>query len=71
MDTRRESGAETAENPAAVADAESNARQLIAGLRERAMAQVRTAGPVPFGAAVAALGLLGGWLILRRRGRRR
>jgi hypothetical protein len=69
MDTRRES-VETAENPAAAADAESNALQMIAGLRERVTAQIRTAGPMPLGAAVAALGLLGGWLILRRRGRR-
>jgi ATP-dependent DNA ligase len=69
MDTRRES-VETAENPAAVADAESNALQMIAGLRERVTAQIRAAGPMPLGAAVAALGLLGGWLILRRRGRR-
>ncbi|HEV8279536.1 MAG TPA: hypothetical protein VGQ26_28115 [Streptosporangiaceae bacterium] len=70
MDTRRERGAEEAENPAAVADAESNALQMIAGLRERVTARVRTAGPVPLGAAAAVLGLLGGWLILRRRGRR-
>jgi hypothetical protein len=69
MDTRRES-VETAENPAAAADAESNALQMIAGLRERVTAQIRTAGPMPLGAAAAALGLLGGWLILRRRGRR-
>jgi hypothetical protein len=69
MDTRRES-VETAENPAAVADAESNALHMIAGLRERVTAQIRAAGPMPLGAAVAALGLLGGWLILRRRGRR-
>ena len=71
MGTRRESGAEMAENPAAVADAESNALQMIAGFRERVTAQVRTVGPVPLGAAAAALSLLGGWLILRRRGRRR
>jgi hypothetical protein len=69
MDTRRES-AETAENPAAVADAESNALQKIAGLRERVTAQMRTTGRVPLGAAAAALCLLGGWVILRRRGRR-
>jgi hypothetical protein len=69
MDTKREAVAETAENPAAVADAESNALQMIAGLRERMTARMRAAGPVPVGAA-AAVGLFGGWLILRRRGRR-
>jgi|APPan5920702856_1055754.scaffolds.fasta_scaffold39727_2 hypothetical protein len=69
MGTKREGGAETAENPAAVADAESNALQMIAGLRARVTARMRAAGPAPAGAA-AALGLVGGWLILRRRGRR-
>ena len=67
MDTRRE-GAATAENPAAVADAESNARQMIAGLRERMAGRARAAPAL--GAAAAALALLGGWLIRRRRGRR-
>jgi len=69
MGTKQEAVAETAENPAAVADAESNALQMIAGLRERVTARVRAAGPVQVGAA-AALGLFGGWLILRHRGRR-
>jgi hypothetical protein len=71
MDTRRESRAETAENPAAVADAESHAMQMITGLRERTAARVRAAGALPLGVAtVAALALLGGWVIRRRRGRR-
>jgi hypothetical protein len=69
MDTRRDSSTQTAENPAAVADAESNALQMIAGLRERA-ARARAADGLPLAAAGAALALLGGWLILRRRGRR-
>jgi len=69
MGTKQEAVAETAENPAAVADAESNALQMIAGLRERVTARMRAAGPVRVGAA-AAVGLFGGWLILRRRGRR-
>jgi hypothetical protein len=70
MDTRRDSGAQTAENPAAVADAESNALQMISGFRERTVARARDVGGLPLAAAGAALALLGGWLILRRRGRR-
>ena len=70
MDTRREGGTQTAENPAAVADAESNALEMIAGFRERAAARVRDAGGLPLAAAGAALALLAGWLVLRRRGRR-
>jgi hypothetical protein len=70
MGTTRESGAETAENPAAAADAEFHARQILAGVRERTAYRVRAAGAVPAGVAAAALALLGGWLILRRRGRR-
>ncbi len=70
MDTRRAADAETAENPAAMADAESNALQMISGFRERAEARLRAAGVAPLAAAGAGLALLGGWLILRRRGRR-
>jgi len=70
MDTRRDSDALTAENPAAVADAESNALQMMAGLRERTAARARAVDGLPLAAVGAGLALLGGWLILRRRGRR-
>ncbi len=71
MNTTRAAGAEEAENPAAMADAESNAAQLIAGLGGRIVARARAAGPLPAAAAAAAaLALLGAWLILRRSGRR-
>jgi hypothetical protein len=43
---------------------------MISGFRERAEARVRAAGAAPLAAGGAALALLGGWLILRRRGRR-
>ncbi len=67
MDSRREAIGDAAENPAAAADAEQHARQDLAGLSARVAARLpRSAPPL-----VAAGALVSGWLILRRRRKRR
>jgi hypothetical protein len=60
----------TADNPAAVADAEQHARQEIADLRSRSAGAVRLAAGYAWPVAVAAAGVLSGWLIRRWRRRR-
>jgi hypothetical protein len=63
-------GPTAADNPAALADAEQHARQELAELRARSTGAMRGAARYLWPTAVAAAGLLSGWLLRRWRRKR-